>query len=49
MEKKDRNILVALATVVVGGAVCAALAVLRWCSVCRIAYLDLGGAARAAR
>ena len=42
MEKKNRNILVALATVLTGGAVCAALAALRWCSVCRISYLDLG-------
>ena len=47
MEKRERNILVALATALIGGAVCAAVAALRWCSVCRISYLDLGRAARA--
>ena len=47
MENKNRNTLVALAAVLLGGCVCAVLTALRWCSVCRTTYFTLAGAAPA--
>jgi len=47
MESKNRNTLVALAAIIVGGAICAAVAALRWCSVCRTSYFTLAGASSA--
>ena len=47
MKDKDRNILVALVAVLVGGSICAVAAAVRWCSVCRASYFTLAGAAPA--
>jgi hypothetical protein len=47
MENKNRNILVAVATVLAGGFICTVVATLRWCSVCRTSYFALAGASPA--
>ena len=45
MENKNRHKWVAVAVVVAAGCICAVVAARRYCSMCRISYLNLASAA----